>query len=173
MGKVYINLHPDYNYSNVVIAEHIDLKTYVKNVDWADWSWQKRNMIQITSFDGNGTHIKRTNVFAQRLLNAGHEVLIRNERKDEWNVFEDKGYTEDYMFEVDIEPMSSELNRELKSIKDDIKDEEELVESFKSKNEKTPEFLIECIVRCKKRYEQLESRERKRIEALKELFSYK
>lgn len=42
MTKVYINLHPEYDYSTVIIDGYIDLKEYVQNVEWLSWDKTKK-----------------------------------------------------------------------------------------------------------------------------------
>lgn len=41
MANVYVNLHPDYTYSNVIIGDGYisELKEYVSLVDWLQWDW--------------------------------------------------------------------------------------------------------------------------------------
>jgi hypothetical protein len=59
----------------------------VKNVEWLAWDFtfgKGKSFIRVSGEN----HIERTKVFLQRLIKKGATVYIRNERSDEWSVYE-------------------------------------------------------------------------------------
>lgn len=91
MAIVYINLHPNYSYATAIISGFVDVREYVKNVEWLSWEPSKTGTRQIMISGPVGNleaaktqHIVRATVFSQRMLQLGVEVFVRNERTDEW-----------------------------------------------------------------------------------------
>jgi hypothetical protein len=121
-AKVYVDLHPTYTYSNVIIGEgYIDeLKEYVNLVDWLTWDWYSikgKPVICVSggfSDDAVEKHLERTYVFLQRILSSGeHSIFIRDSRSDDWTVYESKQeYTEQQMQNIEIQKVN-DLDREL------------------------------------------------------------
>jgi len=92
MATIYINLHPNYDYALAVIKGFIDVREYIKNVEWLTWELASKSgnrKIRISGDLGDRErakeqHLERAMVFAQRMIQAGAEVLVRNERSEEW-----------------------------------------------------------------------------------------
>lgn len=79
----YVNLHPTANYSVMMIGngeKFVDIKEYIKNVDWLFWADRRQLHIQ------DEPDKRNTFCLIQRLEDAVAEVLIRDCRPDEeWN----------------------------------------------------------------------------------------
>lgn len=125
MVTIYVNLHKDYDYSTAIIGEGyiLELKDYVKYVDWIDWAYPNRRQLNIYggfNEDKIEKHIERTRVFLQRMVSVGAEVFIRNERKDSWTKYVvENPYTTEEL--VNIECQLIHQNEEEKWFSDDIK----------------------------------------------------
>lgn len=168
-GKVYINLHPETNYAMVIVAEYVDLRHYVENVDWLSWLWGKRNQLMIRSSNGNGTHIERANVFAQRLFDAGHEVYIRNERTDDWTIFAGRQFDEIFMNRIESEVEGNEQIEKLARIERNLSTYHDRVLKFKELGKEVPDWLIEALSDTKKEQQILLSKEQERMKNLKNI----
>ena len=90
MATVYINLHPQYDYAMAVIDGFIDLRGYVNNTDWLCWAPGPRGKRQIMISrvrgvpDGEPPRTERIDAFVKYVTERGGDVLVRNERGDEW-----------------------------------------------------------------------------------------
>lgn len=114
MNKLYVNLHSDCSYSNIIIQGYINkLKEYINAVDWLMWDFfsiKGRPMIRCmgnntNSEDEKEKHIKRTDIFLQRILNddPSVEVYIRDSRGDGWQTYNPTHkYTTDEMLDEEI-----------------------------------------------------------------------
>lgn len=138
MANIYVNLHPDYTYSNVIIGDGYisELREYVSLVDWLQWDWHSvkgKRVIQVFGGFANDEsavekHLERTWVLLQRIINSGeHGIFIRNSRNDEWMVYEHKHeYTEQQMNGIEVQRIR-EPDKE-RWIKSDIAKCQELLE---------------------------------------------
>ncbi len=126
MKKIYINVHPERNSSTVVLGGNIDIRNYVGEVDWITWLPARRSAM-VTGDIGDDTfyHIVRVEVLAQRLHNAGYVVYMRDGKGDKWELFKDKGFTEDYMLSIECE--SREMNEEIINSEEIISTYEEML----------------------------------------------
>ena len=103
---VYINLHPDYDYSTAIMQGYMDIRDYVRSVDWLGWENPHQLMISGNIKDkekAKEQHIQRAKVFAQRMKNCGFTVLVRNNRGEEWQEFVFDEISEDEMIEAELE----------------------------------------------------------------------
>jgi hypothetical protein len=103
---VYINLHPDYDYSTAIIQGYMDIRDYVRNVDWLIWEKPHQLVISGSIKDkekAKEQHIQRAKVFAQRMKSCGFTVLVRNSRGEEWQEFIFDEISEDEMIEAELE----------------------------------------------------------------------
>lgn len=103
---LYINLHPDYDYATAIIQGYMDIRDYVRNVDWLGWEKPHQLMISGSIEDkekAKEQHIQRAKVFAQRMKNCGFTVLVRNNRGEEWQDFVFDEISEDEMIEIELE----------------------------------------------------------------------
>ena len=108
MAVVYINLHPRYDYATAIIGKgYVDIREYVRHVDWLSWQLKKPTQIWIQGKIANDNvdpvHLKRAAAFAQRLADAGVTVWVRDERGDEWSSFESQELTETELQEIECE----------------------------------------------------------------------
>lgn len=62
--NVYVNLHPNYNYSTIIINDGYveELKDYVKYVEWLNWDFSSIKGKPIIIISG-ANHIERVRVF--------------------------------------------------------------------------------------------------------------
>lgn len=124
MIKVYVNLHPTYTYSNIVINDGYieELKEYVKQVSWLMWDYssiKKKTMIRVLGGYSNDDkavekHLKRTEIFLQRLLEINKliEIFIRNSRDDEWVKYSQLNkYSESEMIKEESIPDNDYITR--------------------------------------------------------------
>lgn len=133
MITVYVNLHPEYNYSNIIIngGKIPELKDYVANVDWLIWDYMSlkgKPMLMVHGkFKENGSHIKRTQIVLQRinfliskwLCSEKLEVLMRNERDEDWAPYIIKNsFSEEEMLKEEFERIG--YDQELDGCKKDI-----------------------------------------------------
>lgn len=85
---IYINLHPDYCYATAMLHNFVDVREWVRLIDWLSWGVNKREL-QITGGLANevGSHIKKGYVmaFCQLMDSLGATMKIRNNRSDEWS----------------------------------------------------------------------------------------
>jgi len=115
MSIVYINLHPQYNYAMAMIQGYIpELKAYVKNVDWLSWDRSRKRQIMIS---GNNEkyhllHLNLAVIFAQRMRQTDADVKIRNERTDDWEDFQEKDITAEYMISIECEKIRGDNQRD-------------------------------------------------------------
>lgn len=158
MSKLYVNLHPSYTYSNVIISEgYIDeLKNYVSLVEWLHWDWYSvrgRPVIQVTGgfSDGENTvdnHLERTKVFLQRIIeNGNNDIFVRNSRSDEWVAYKpEQKYSEGQMFDIEVQRIQRQ--DKAKWLKSDIKKFQNLLKI--NQNEVLKEALEESIINLRK-----------------------
>lgn len=137
MAIIYVNLHPSYTYSNIIIQEGFveGIKAYVKAVDWLSWDWTSLKNKPIICVHGGFSddpdaikkHLERTEVFLQRISSTGdHELFIRDERGDEWQKYRpERSYSADQLFNIEIQKYHSNSNRE--SIKRDMEKYSEML----------------------------------------------
>lgn len=102
MGKVYISYHKEYNHDTATFKDWIDIRDYVDKYEWVTWLPPRGISVMVSALN-IGEQTQRTNVFAQRLLNAGHQVYFRNKRGEEWISFQDKRFNEDDMRKIEEE----------------------------------------------------------------------
>lgn len=162
--NVYVNLHPQYDYANVAINEGYiaELKEYVKNVEWLEWdciSVKGKPFIRVSG----EKHIEKVNVLLQRLMKKGATVYVRNERGEEWNVYEpQKEFSNAEM--VQIEQQRYKPQYDLEWAKQDLEKMERMIElGLKKGIEPEPELLKwrdEAIERIKK----IDEDERQRLD---------
>lgn len=78
---VYINRHPDFNYSTAIIGDgfYPELGEYVKSKDWL--FWERQRQVRIVRESG----FSRLDEFVSHMKSIGADVFMRDERKDEWN----------------------------------------------------------------------------------------
>lgn len=92
---IYINLHPDYSYATAMLNNFVEVREWIKLIDWLSWGVNKREL-HITGGYGNevGSHIAKGYVkaFSQLMSDMGVTMQIRNGRSDEWQwvVIEDR-----------------------------------------------------------------------------------
>lgn len=109
MAKIYVNLHPQYSYSNVIIGSGYIafLKEYVKKVNWLMWDWislHGKPLIMVRG-DSKEQCAELVSVLLQRILDdeqGEHEIFVRNERDDEWMKYIPvKKFSEDEMRRIE------------------------------------------------------------------------
>lgn len=164
--KVYVNLHPKYDYSNVTINEGYiaELKEYVKNVEWLEWDYVSVKGKPFIRVSGEN-HIERTKVLLQRLMKKGVTVYVRNERGEEWSVYEpQKEFSNTEM--VQIEQQKYKPQYDLEWAEKDLEKMEKMIEfGVKKGIAPEPELLQwrdEVIERIKK----IEADERQRLDSV-------
>ena len=175
MVDIYVNLHPTYSYSNVIISNGKipQLKEYVKLVEWLEWDWHSIKgfpIIQVIggfSNDENSKvkHIEYTNVVLQRIMKQNDcNILIRNSRGDEWSKYIPKQmYTEKEMYEFEVQRLK-ESDQE-KWIKSDINKFQKML--IESKDETIERILNKRIDKLR----ELEEAEKIRKEKLKQIWT--
>lgn len=151
--KAYINLHPTYNYSILIPPEGISFTPYFSNVDWTTFVPGEYTAIMISGPDKKDPegHLRRAEVVAQRLVNAGVEVYVRNERRDVWKRFKGASLTEDYMLSVELQMDSFPyvLDSAQKSLETLLRlstviRDEEMLAYYKVEIEKEKRTIEEC-----------------------------
>lgn len=175
MVDIYVNLHPTYSYSNVIISNGKipQLKEYVKLVEWLEWDWHSIKgfpIIQVIggfSNDENSKvkHIEYTNVVLQRIMKQNDcNILIRNSRGDEWSKYIQKQmYKEKEMYEFEVQRLK-ESDQE-KWIKSDINKFQKML--IESKDETIERILNKRIDKLR----ELEEAEKIRKEKLKQIWT--
>lgn len=110
MTTVYINLHPDYDYSTVIIDGYLDLREYVQNVDWLSWDKTKKGPWQIRVHGplsdrelAKTKHMERAAVLAQRLIDNGCTVKARLHRGDMWQYLKKPEFTKEKLLAIECE----------------------------------------------------------------------
>lgn len=110
MTTVYINLHPEYDYSTAIIDGYLDLREYVQNVEWLSWDKTKKGPWQIrihgTLADrelAKTQHMVRAAVFSQRMIENGCVVKARLHRGDRWQYFKKTEFTKEKLFAIECE----------------------------------------------------------------------
>lgn len=183
MTKIYVNLHPDYNYANIIIDGGMIpcLREYVANVDWLSWDyWSKTKMplLRVSgNFQENGTHIKKTKIVLQRIATnisrwSCHdkaEIVIRNERNEEWQpyIFEEF-FSEEEMLEEEYKIIYGNQEQELSWCKNDIgKLEEYLSWAIENGDEKDIEMIKGILKDDYERLDKLIKKEEIRILKIK------
>ncbi len=166
--KLYINLHPKYNYAMAHINGYIDIKSYVKNINWLTWVRTGSTYYLQISGEMNeiGSHFLRVKVFAQRMLNKGFEVFIRNERCDDWETFENQSFTNDEMLEVELE---NSATIEISDVKKDLHNLKTYLQN--SPTEETKHTITESIYRQELRLVMLEEKQKDKIKIIKNFWS--
>lgn len=83
MGRIYINLHTNYDYATAVIQNYVDLRQYVRERDYMIWA-REQGIPQIMIFrqDKGEQHITD---FINDMKALQCEVYTRNTRGEEWN----------------------------------------------------------------------------------------
>ena len=176
MTTVYMNLHPEYDYSTVIIKGDFDLREYVQNVEWLSWektkkgSWQIR--VQGTLSDrelAKKQHLVRAAAFSQRLIENGCVVEARLHRGESWKSLKKTEFTKERLLKIECE-----RDREPDAViwaKRDIEKFTNLLNIAKEKNmtDKIP-WIEEELERNKKILLQYEKDEAFRIAVLKELW---
>lgn len=174
MTDIYVNLHPTYSYSNVIISNGNipQLKEYVKLVEWLAWDWHSLKgypIIQISggfSNDENSKakHIEYTNVVLQRIMKQNDcNILIRNSRGEEWSKYIPKQmYTEKEMYEFEVQRLK-ESDQE-KWIKSDIDKFKKMLIASKDKT------IERMISESMDKLREIEEAEKMRKEKLKQIW---
>lgn len=163
--KLYINLHPKYNYAMAHINGYIDIKAYVKNINWLSWVRTGSTYYLQISGEMNeiGSHFLRVNVFAQRMLNMGFEVFVRNERSDDWEVFISQSFTNTEM--LDVELADSNI-LEIANTEKDIQDLKTHLQ-----HSPTDETINECIYRQELKLVMLQEKQKEKLEIIQNFWS--
>lgn len=176
MTTVYINLHPDYDYSTVIVDGFLDLKEYVQNVEWLSWEKTKKGPWQIkvhgTLSDrelAKKQHMVRAAVFSQRLIENGCVVKARLHRGDGWQYLKKTEFTKERLLAIECE-----RDREPAAViwaKKDIEKFTDLLNVAKEKNMTDKIPWLEDELEDKKRILlQYEKDEAFRVAVLKELW---
>lgn len=142
MADIYVNLHPTYTYSNVIIGEgYIDnLKEYVNLVDCLNWDWfslKGKPLIRVSGGFGSDEnsiekHLERTKVLLQRIVEHGnHNIFIRNSRGEEWTRYvPEQTYTEQRMYEIEVQRIKEPDNE--RWVREDIKKYQAMLENVEA-----------------------------------------
>ena len=149
--KIYVNLHPKYTYSNLIIQDgYIDfLKKYVSLVDWLSWDFASTKGKPIIHIMGGWSddeeaiekHLIRTRVILQRLKDITTEIYIRNERVDEWSLYrENKVFTDEELYKLEIERLHE--NKHLLWAENDMKKFKKLIDIGLEKGIEPEEDLL-------------------------------
>ena len=166
MAIIYVNFHPEYSYSNIIIQSGYigKLKEYVANVDWLHWDFLslkgQKPILQVmggwaTEEGAVERHIERTKVVLQRLQSVSAEIFIRNERDDEWKEYvADCCFNEEEMSEIEMQLLRE--NDKEKNAKADIEKFQKMIDKGKERGiVPEPELLqwlndsIEALERCR------------------------
>jgi len=171
MSIVYINLHPQYNYAMAMIQGYIpELKDYVKNVDWLSWDRSRKRQIMISGDKEKDHlhHLNLANIFAQRMRQLGIEVKIRNERTDDWEDFQEKDITTEYMISIECERTRGDNQRDqiLETIK---KDKEYLNLAIAKNSQDSCSLYADELKWNEKRLNDYDAKEIERINAIKSI----
>ncbi len=175
---VYINLHPDYDYSSVVVntqGEKIPvLNNYVKLINWFSWINKiEENVFQFRINSGfaeenkKTLHIKRAYVFAQRMQEQGIKVLVRNTKEDVWAVLSTPNFNKQQMYEMEVAVDQPDQN--IMHIRENIKKYETLAAFAEEKNPEKAEQIKEFLEGEKLQLKLLETKEQERQEKIKTL----
>lgn len=179
MAIVYVNLHPKYNYSNIVIDGYIEeLKDYVKDVDWLNWDYASlrgRKPIvfvmggYVTDEKSIELHLEYVKVILQRLYLIGIEIYIRDERWNDWDLYlPSKFFTEDEMYHKEIKLIKEK--EEEKWVKENIKKYQNLIQ-FSIEKEKEVDSLLNDLLNSElEKYEEIKKKEEERKERLKNVW---
>lgn len=128
MGKAYVTYCSGDNLSEIKL-EDITMDKYIKYLECVIRK-DECNILEIHSGWGYTEARIRASVIAQRLFNAGHTVFERENSEMEWNPFIDKNYSEEFMYQVDCEEISSDFHENMMRIRDVIAYYEENPDEF-------------------------------------------
>lgn len=179
MAVVYVNLHPNYSYSNIIIQSGYvaELKEYVANVEWLHWDFSslRGNKPLLVAMGGWANeseaierHLERTKVVLQRLQSVGAEIYIRNERKDDWREYiADRVFDEDEMYQIEIQLLRENIKEKWAIA--DIEKFQRLIDIGLKKGIDT-EPLLNWLNDAKERLEECRSLEELRKENIKNLW---
>lgn len=154
MNKLYINLHPEHDYATVFMAGTcIMLKGYINSVEWLAWPNQPKGYITVSALSKDAEakkieHIDKAYILAQRLQKFGAEVVVRNGRKDQWEPFVSREYSEEFMYKTECENPDFEL--EVKSIMEDMAKYGELEKLDGTEKEELTELMGKLVKIMKK-----------------------
>ena len=85
MVRIRINIHPDYDYSNVMVHDHCEnIREYVsRNQDDFIWFSKRPSTIMISGRRGKDRwgNLRKITSFC---LDNKYEVKVRNEKNDDW-----------------------------------------------------------------------------------------
>ena len=160
----YVNLHPTANYSVMMIGNGgklVDIKEYIKNVDWLFWAGRRQLHIQ------DEPDKRNTFCLIQRLEDAGAEVLIRDYRPDEeWNKPVYERHTDEELTALEI-ARYSEISQ-IRWATEKIKKYTELLE--RAEKEEHRKFCQEMIDEEKESLAKAQKEEQERIDRIKKFW---
>ena len=177
MADVYVNLHPTYIYSNIVIQNGYiaELKEYVVSVEWLHWEHGslkgKKPLLCVMGGWANEEgaverHLERTKVILQRLQSVGAKIHIRNERNDEWTEYvPDSLFTADEMYEIEVQRLK-ESDKE-RWARADIEKYQKWIDVGLEKGIEPEEELMAWFNEAKERLEECMEEEKGRKEKIK------
>lgn len=169
MAKIYVNLHPQYSYSNVIIGSGYIafLKEYVQLVEWLTWDWislRNKPIINVCG-DSKEQSLELLFVLLQRILqDEKHEIFVRNERGENWEEYvPEKEYSEEEMQQIEFQPRK-DFERKLKWC-------EENIEKFKRYEKLSNDNVLkEALMEELKRRDDLLQEEEDRLNRIRNLF---
>ena len=180
MAVVYVNLHPNYNYSNIIIQDGYvaELKEYVANVDWLHWDFHslggKKPLVCVMGGwsddpDAVERHLERTKVVLQRLLSVGCEIFVRDERNDEWEVYvPESSFGKTEMYEIEIQLLRS--SEKEKWALAEIEKYQQLIDIGLERGIETEALLIKLLNEAKSRVDECRNTEKRRQDKIKSIW---
>lgn len=160
--EIYVNLHPNYDYANVMVGGFIEeLKEYVNLVAWLSWDYASSKGRPFIRVSGKN-HLERVYVLLQRLMDEDVEIYIRNERADEWEKYKaEKVYTSEEM--VAMERQRDKEPDEWKWAKEDLEKANKYISMSLEKGIEPDDMILTMKKEAEERNQKNENAERDRI----------
>ena len=147
----------------------------MRSVQWLYWkkgsNGEKRQIVisGFTKEHSETAYLKRVQVFGQRMIKCGVDVLIKNKSDKTWSSFINPCLSEKQMFETELEKVRDISPKEHWAMQD-IRVNTELLQKAEANNDDNTDFLKNLINRAQSVVDKEKEFEKKRVASLKILW---
>lgn len=176
MKQIQIIVYPNKLCAEAIVESGFidELADYVRNVKWLFWKKGKKRQIVISGFakeDSETAYLKRVQVFAQRMMQCGVIVLIKNKSDKTWSSFENPCLPEKQLLEIELERVRDVSSKEYWATQD-IRVYTELLQKSENTNaDNSVEFLKKRLNQSQTIIDEEREFEKKRVASLKNLWT--